>query len=127
MQQTFKKEEKLKSKKFIDALFVDGKSVSQYPVRLVYKEFDFEEKDIQIKAGVSVSKKLYKKAVDRNHLKRLLRESYRKNKYLVLTGTDRSFAFMFLYVGKNKLDSSIIDSSLERVLQKFLKKERKDT
>ena len=82
MKATFSKIERLKSKKEIDILFSDGKSISKYPIRLVYKKTDFNEK-IKIRAGVSVSKRNFKKAVDRNFIKRLMRESYRKNKYIV--------------------------------------------
>ena len=80
---TYSKAEKLKSKTTIDLLFSKGKSVSKYPLRLVYIEGDFGE-GIPIKMGVSVSKKHFKKAVDRNYFKRVLRETYRLNKHLLL-------------------------------------------
>ena len=49
-------------------------------------------------AGVSVSKRNFKKAVDRNRIKRLLREGYRKNKYLVRHNTSHQFTFMLLFI-----------------------------
>jgi len=57
---TYPKNEKLKSKKTIDLLFSEGKSVSKYPLRLVFVENPLEEKEI-IKMGVSVSKKTFQK------------------------------------------------------------------
>ncbi|MCX2763192.1 ribonuclease P protein component [Aquimarina muelleri] len=121
MKATFNKTERLKSKKEIDILFSDGKSISKYPIRLVYKKLDFKE-NTPIKAGVSVSKRNFKKAVDRNFIKRLMRESYRKNKYIV-ANTTHQFAFMFLYLGKEIPEYSLIESKIEGVLQKFVTKE----
>jgi ribonuclease P protein component len=73
---TYPKNEKLKSKITIGLLFTEGKSVSKYPLRLVYNAGAFGESE-KIKIGVSVSKKYFKKAVDRNYFKRVLRETYR--------------------------------------------------
>ena len=83
MTNSYPKTEKLKSKTTIDLLFSQGKSVSKYPLRLVYCPLDFTEKE-PIKMGVSVSKKYFKKAVDRNYFKRVLRETYRLNKSILL-------------------------------------------
>lgn len=121
MKATFGKTERLKSKKEIDILFSDGKSISKYPIRLVYKKIDFKEKTT-IRAGVSVSKRHFKKAVDRNFIKRLMRESYRKNKYIV-PNTTHQFAFMFLYSGKEIPEYSLIESKIREILQKFVTQE----
>ena len=82
MDYTYPKSQKLKSKKTIDLLFTKGKSVSKFPLRLVYMEEENQEESI--KMGVSVSKKYFKKAVDRNYFKRVLRECYRLNKHILL-------------------------------------------
>jgi ribonuclease P protein component len=82
--------EKLKSKKIIDLLFSEGKSVSKYPLRLVYITHDYEE-NVPLKMGVSVSKKHFKKAVDRNYFKRVLRECYRLNKSILTTNLDTKY------------------------------------
>ena len=95
MSESFGKKEKLKSKKEIELLFAEGESIAKYPVRLVFKKASFEE-DVAFKVGTSVSKRYFKKAVDRNRIKRLMRESYRKNKYIV-ANTTHQFTFMFLY------------------------------
>ncbi len=110
--------EKLKSKKEIELLFSEGKSISKYPIRLVYRKTTFEEKSA-IKAGVSVSKRNFKNAVDRNRIKRLLRESYRKNKYIV-PNTTHQFSFMFLYSGKEMPDYFLVESKIKGILQKFV-------
>ena len=125
MKATLNKIERLKSKKEIDILFSDGKSISKYPIRLVYTKLDFKE-NVKIRTGVSVSKRNFKKAVDRNHIKRLMRESYRKNKYLV-ANTTHQFAFMFLYSGKEIPEYSLIESKIEEILQKFITLETEAT
>ncbi|WP_074409890.1 MULTISPECIES: ribonuclease P protein component [Aquimarina] len=123
MKATFNKKERLKSKKEIELLFSEGKSISKYPIRLVYRKSNFEE-SIKIRAGVSVSKRNFKKAVDRNCIKRLMRESYRKNKYIV-PNTTHQFTFMFLFSGKEMPEYSLIESKIKGILQKFVEQEIK--
>ncbi|WP_103866672.1 MULTISPECIES: ribonuclease P protein component [Aquimarina] len=121
MKATFNKKEKVKSKKEIDFLFSEGKSISKYPIRLVYKKSTFED-TIKIKAAVSVSKRNFKKAVDRNFIKRLMREGYRKNKYLV-PNTTHQFTFMFLYSGKKMPEYAQVEPKIKEILQKFVEQE----
>ena len=82
MNQNYPTIEKLKSKKLLDALFSSGKKINGFPIKLVYKPLDFED-DCLIKVGVSVPKRNFKKAVDRNRIKRLMREAYRLNKHII--------------------------------------------
>ena len=96
---TYPKHEKLKSQKQLDLLFSEGKSVSKYPLRLVYVPVELENEE-KIKFGVSVSKKHFKKAVHRNYYKRLLRECYRLNKALLLENLEKPYAIMFFYQSK---------------------------
>lgn len=115
---TYPKNEKLKSKKTIELLFTEGKSVSKYPLRLVYVENSLEEIE-KIKMGVSVSKKYFKKAVDRNYFKRVLRECYRLNKQILLDKIDKPHAFMFLYQTKERLSYPEIHQKTIELFQKF--------
>ena len=73
MQQTFKKQEKLKKSKLIEQLFAQGKSLTIFPIKLIYLEINHNS-PYKIQAGVTVSKRNFRKAVDRNRIKRLLRE-----------------------------------------------------
>jgi len=119
MKFTYPKSEKLKSKNTIDLLFSEGKSVAKYPLRLVYVEGDFGE-NIPLKIGVSVSKKHFKLAVDRNYYKRVLRETYRLNKHLIIENMDKPYAIMFLYQSKDRLTYEEINLKTIQLFTKFL-------
>ncbi len=117
---TYPKNEKLKSKKTIDLLFTEGKTVSKYPLRLVYMETQFED-NAPLKIGVSVSKKHFKKAVDRNYFKRVLRECYRLNKQLLVDDIDKNYALLFFYQTKEKLTYQEINEKTIQLFEKFKK------
>jgi len=120
---TYPKNEKLKSKITIDLLFSKGNSVSKYPLRLVYVESDYgiaEDSGQKIKMGVSVSKKHFKRAVDRNHFKRVLRETYRLNKHLLIDNLDKPYAFMFFYQTKDRLSYDEINTKTIQLFEKFV-------
>lgn len=116
---TYPKTEKLKSKNTIDLLFSEGRSVSKYPLRLVFVENPLEEKEI-IKMGVSVSKKYFKHAVDRNYFKRVLRECYRLNKHILTENLEKPYAFMFFYQSKDRLTYQEINEKTIKLFQKFV-------
>jgi ribonuclease P protein component len=115
----YPKNEKLKSKKTIDLLFSEGKSVGKYPLRLVYVAHDFED-DVPLKMGVSVSKKYFKKAVDRNYFKRVLRECYRLNKQILIENLDQKYCLMFFYQTKERLTYQEINEKTIELFKKFV-------
>ena len=120
---TYPKTEKLKSKITIGLLFTEGKSVSKYPLRLVYKSGDYNNSGVpgkKIKMGVSVSKKNFKKAVDRNYFKRVLRETYRLNKHLLIDNLDQPYSFMFFYQTKDRLSYEEINTKTIQLFEKFI-------
>jgi ribonuclease P protein component len=112
------KKGKLKSKKLIEQLFVEGQSVSAYPLRLVYIQTSFND-DTAVKTGVSVSKRNFKKAVDRNRIKRLLRESYRLHKTTYFNNITTQYAFMILYIGNDKPTLNQIETRMNLLFKKF--------
>ncbi len=130
---TYPKIEKLKSKITIDLLFSKGKSVSKYPLRLVYVESDYgiiESRDFgteqKIKIGVSVSKKYFKNAVDRNYFKRVLRETYRLNKHILIDNLNEPYAFMFFYQSKDRLTYEEINTKTIQLFEKFVLQLKKE-
>ena len=117
-----KKTERLCSKKAIDTLFTctDSKSLSAYPIRVVYRHT--EEAGIRIL--VSVSKKRFRHAVDRNRVKRQLREAYRLNKHLLSPqegtasgGMDIAFIWLTDQHKPSQLISTKIISLLGKIAQ----------
>ena len=119
MEFSYPKNEKLKSHKTIDRLFSEGKSVSKYPLRLVYVENTDEQNSEKVLMGVSVSKKYFKKAVDRTYFKRVLRECYRLNQNLLKENLEKPYAFMFFYQTKEKLSYQEIEEKTIQLFQKF--------
>ncbi len=125
---TFSKKEKLKSKKLFEKLFAEGKSISNYPIKLLFLKSELP-KSVKFQAGVVVPKKKFKSAVKRNRIKRLLREAYRLNKHFVFNNSEGDFAFLFLYLGKELPTYLEVEKSIQILLKKFKKKadDAKDT
>jgi ribonuclease P protein component len=115
----FPKKEKLKSKKLIEQLFAEGIGVTNYPIRLVYLKTKYNDGS-KCKVGVTASKRNFKSAVQRNRIKRLLRESYRLNKHLIFNNIEGDFAFMFLYLGKEMPSQSKITDAMVPLMGKFV-------
>ena len=118
MPATYSKKEKLKSKKLIEALFENGQSVSAFPLRLMYLPSTFKD-GVVAKTGVSVSKRHFKKAVDRNRVKRLMREAYRLGKASYFNNMSASYAFMILYIGKDKPTLTHVETRMKLLFEKF--------
>lgn len=112
--------EKLKSRKEIETLFRSGKRFVVYPVRVTYK---FAPADLpQVKVAVSVSKKYFKRAVDRNRIKRLLREAYRLQKASLLNASaeKRLALHLFLmFVDKEQPNFDTIKTAVNGCLKKI--------
>lgn len=124
MRHTFPKNEKLTSKKVFEQLFSSGKSMAAYPYRFVWVRNNILQKS-QAKIGISVPKRLFSKAVDRNKLKRRIRESYRKNKkllYLTLEAYKISVSLLVIYTAKEELSYSDLDKKMILSLPKLAEK-----
>ena len=115
---SFKKAERLKSKKIIDLLFKKGNAIYDFPIKAVWIETKFGADELKVQAAFSVSKRKHKKAVVRNRIKRLMREVYRLNKadlYDFLNQRNMQLAVMFIYSGEEipgylKVEGKIIDA-----------------
>lgn len=104
---TFSRDEKLKSRKVVELLFKEGKAFSVFPLRVVYRLTDVKvvsesTNQSYVQAGFSVSSKNFKRAVDRNRIKRLMRETYRlqKNELMVAANqSSKTLSVFFIYTG----------------------------
>lgn len=118
MNESFGKNQKLKSKKQIDLLFMEGKNIKSYPLKLIFAPIESSEKP-GLKTGVSVPKKLVKTAVKRNRIKRMMREVFRKNKYLVTNELTSSYAFMFIHISREEMPYEKLEKSMKWILENF--------
>lgn len=100
---TFTKEERLCNKKLIDGLFHNGSSFLCYPFKASWMISDAEQQ-FPVQILFSVSKKRFKHAVDRNLIKRRMREAYRLNKqrylYDMLDSQGKKIVLSLGYIGK---------------------------
>lgn len=128
MKNTLAKTKRLKSKKQLDLLFIQGKWVWTSDIRLIYFKEEASDKQNNnelIKAGFGVSKKNFKKAVDRNRVKRLLRECYRLQQNIItneiLETKNLKLSLFFLYTQKELPQFQNLYKSVTFLLNKVLK------
>lgn len=118
---TFKKIERLCSKKAIDDLFINGKSKTQFPIKLVYKTSLFDS-PFPARAMFVVPKKKYKQANKRNAIKRQMREVYRLNKHTLYQSLQtQKIDLMFICISNEELEYSVIEKSMIQLIE-FLRK-----
>jgi ribonuclease P protein component len=118
---TLKKDERLKRRKIIEQLFSEGRAVTAFPIRVQYKMVD--QLTVPLQAGFSVSSRNFKRAVDRNRIKRLMREAYRLQKAPLeqsLQTKQRRLALFLIYTGKELPAYTLIKDKVEAVLKKLL-------
>jgi ribonuclease P protein component len=118
----FGRKEKLKSRKQIEELFLNGKNFSIFPLRVTYRFLAAEETIAQV--GVTAGKKYFKRAVDRNRIKRLIREAYRlqKNDLIqALEQTHQKGFLFFMYTDKTIASFSVIKETMSKCLKRLEK------
>ena len=113
---TLGRDKALKSNKIIDLLFAQGKSVSKFPLRVVYLPIEYEQ-DSPFLVGFSVPKRKFKRAVDRNRIKRLMREAFRLQQYDLKP--EGKIAMMWLYTGKEMPDYQKVFQSVQNIIEKM--------
>jgi len=126
--QTFKKEERLRDKKSIKELFEQGNGFYVAPFKVVWIKTIFES-SFPAKILITVSHRNFKKAVDRNRIRRVTREAYRKNKsilYEKLNDSEKKIAFMLIYTGKIIIPYKEVEDKIILILQR-LAKENEET
>ena len=116
MAQKFHKNEKLKSAKTIENLFLDGKTHSKFPIKVFFLPKENLENHL---AAFAVPKRNFKSAVERNRVKRQLREAYRLNKHLLEEIHGKKFVMLFLFLGKVKPQYAELDKAMVKMLKKL--------
>ena len=119
---SLKKEERLKSKKTIDELFLSSNSYGKSTLRLLWKIEDIKEDGINCKVLIPVPKRKIKKAVNRNKIKRMLKEIYRKNKASVNSFFDDKKRLCYLgilFVGNSIPTYQSLNDNLQLLLEKL--------
>ena len=117
---TLGKNERLKSRKQIELLFNEGKKLTIAPFRIFYVLNKQSIPPLQF--GVGVSNKYFKKAVDRNKIKRVVRESYRLQKSELLQSLKEKKSQLnvfFIYNGKEVPSFADVDDSMKKALDKI--------
>ncbi|MCC7050638.1 MAG: ribonuclease P protein component [Bacteroidia bacterium] len=124
MKNTFSKDEKLTDLRIIDELFKKGKSFSFPPLKILLLPLTVLENKATIQVLISVPKKSVKKAVNRNKIKRRLREIYRLNKATFFTfpgNNNQSFALAIIYYGKPDIDYETLTKNAHKLFDKVAK------
>ncbi|MBE6293461.1 MAG: ribonuclease P protein component [Bacteroidales bacterium] len=125
---TFPKHEHLKSKSIIEKLYAQGCSVTAYPLRAVYLFLPPDEKSPTASILISVAKKRFRHATDRNLMKRRIREAYRLNKHTITTplaGEGKKIAIAILYIDNKHSNTEFLKRKMHKLLSNILEKESK--
>lgn len=117
----FRKEDKLKSRKTIDALFSKGNSFSNFPFKVIWLP---QNKEAVLQMAVGVSSRNFKKATDRNRIKRLMREAYRLQKSTLqfhLQENEKQLSVFILYVGTTLPEYELVFEKIDTVINRLIK------
>lgn len=131
---TFRKAERLCSHKVIEALFAGGnKSFSAYPIRAVFMPMSEEQMagmagpTAPVQVMISVSKRHFKHAVDRNRVKRQIREAYRLNKHQLLSAIPegQGMAIAFIWLTSEHFDTKVVEEKIKKLLVRITEESAK--
>ncbi len=119
--ETFRKTEKLCSKKAIDSLFENGSVFYANPFKVLY-HIEEQPEEPGPKVLISIPKKYIRLSADRNRMKRLVRESYRRLKYRIHTPVEESksgLSLAIIYTGKKVISFQEVNLALEQIISKL--------
>lgn len=115
---TFTKPERLSKEKIIKELFAKGSSFYLYPFKVVHIPNADTSTEAQNQVLITVSSRQFKRAVDRNKIKRRIREAYRTQKEILKVRSEKG-VFSFIYTAKEILPYADIKTKLFLVLEKI--------
>ena len=118
MRSTFPKSEKLCGDQAVDRVYKEGKRFVVWPMRVTYIPVEDAPTEVLIWAP----KSLFKHAVDRNRLRRQMREAYRLNKQVLLKASKRYY-LAFNYIDKEMQSYKLINKSIAKILCRLANKE----
>ena len=123
---TIGKNERLKSRKLIEQLFIEGRSFNVLPFRVLFKLINTTEKNFDgpLQFGVAVGAKNFKKAVQRNRIKRLIREAYRLQKLSLqekLIVKKQNLVLFFIYTSKELPEYQLVKEKVNLILERLIK------
>ena len=124
MDQTLGKKYKLCRQKLIESVFKQGASVKQYPFVLHFLEVE-EKLEAPFQITISAPKRLFRKAHDRNRIKRLMRETIRKNKLILesfIEIENRKLALFMVYTNKEEMPYDVLLKKTEQLFTQLIKK-----
>ena len=120
---TFKKSERLCSRILMERLFQgESRSVSAYPLRAVFLPVGLSTQQ-GVSVLISVPKKRFHDAVDRNRVKRQIREAYRKQKHVLVEqmgSREQGLLLAFIYVAGKEEDTACVEKRMRRLLDKII-------
>ena len=119
---TFRKAERLSGKKLIDELFKDGSSFYLHPFKVYYLEKEIATAS-PVQVLMAVPSKNFPHAVDRNRIRRMMREAYRLNKHELYFAQEKKKSLLvigFLYAGKKIEPYAIISAKMVNALNRLL-------
>lgn len=119
---TLGKAERLKSRKQIELLFKNGRRINEPGIRALYMLQDAESEPYLLQLGVSVSSRNFKRAVDRNRIKRLLRESWRLQKNDLRSAqieNKKNLMVFLIYTGKEMPSFDAVNEAVRAILNKL--------
>lgn len=120
---TLSKEERICNKKLINELFTgNGRSMTAFPLRVVFMKRTIVDDQPRAAMLVSVPKRYFKHAVDRNRVKRQVREAFRRNKSIItqnLTDDHDAVAMAFVWLTNEKYPSSEVENRMVRLLTRI--------
>lgn len=123
---TFQKKERVVSQKLIDELFSGGhsQSLAAFPLRVIYMSKEHQEGQPPVQVLISVPKKRFHHAVDRNRVKRQIREAYRRQKSLLVNkvAPTQMLVIAFVWLSDQLQPSADIDSRVGNLLERIAKR-----